>query len=132
MQMIIFRQEDVSINIDAHGNKIPLVTGNILISGKIFKGATGGWGNGPLPAGLYKVEKAIKLADTPENALYKGDKFPWYARITPLFNTSRNGLLFHPKGKYVGTLGCIETWERDEELFNLLTKIDIDCKLKVI
>jgi hypothetical protein len=125
--MIIFRQEDCEVN-----NKVVMTTGNLIINDQVFKVASGGWGNGPIPSGLYKVEAAIRLPDTDKNATYRGEKFPWYARLTPLFKTDRDGLLIHPKGKYIGTLGCIEVWERELELFELLSELKGDCTLKVI
>jgi len=134
--MMFYRQEDVAIQIDSHKDKVPMTTGNLLINGQIFKCASGGWGDGigysgPIVAGIYAVSPAIRLPDIAKNQAYRGEKFPWFSRLTPLFKTAHTGYLIHPKGKYLGTFGCIEASERDVELFEILSKIKSET-LKVI
>lgn len=125
--MLVFRIEDVKVN-----NRKTLAIGNLIVNGKIFKGASGGWGNGALPCGLYDVQKSVKLPDIKENEAYKRTEFPWYARLTPLFRTERTGLLIHPDGNILGSLGCIAISENDSELFKMLTNLSGKCTLKVI
>lgn len=131
--MIIYRQEDVVL---VNGNT-PMTTGNLIINGESFKAASGGWdtkhqGFGPILAGLYEVTPATRLPDTPENQLYRGEAFPWYARLTPKFPTTHTGYLIHPKGRFKGTLGCIEVWDREPHLFEVLANLKGSCTLKVI
>jgi len=125
--MIIYRQEDCEVN-----NNVVMTTGNLIINGKMFQCNSGGWGNGPLPAGLYQVDAAIRIPDIAKNAAYKRTEFPWYARLTPLFKTSRDGLLIHPDGNVKGSLGCVAITENDKELFELLSILKGKCTLKVI
>jgi hypothetical protein len=130
--MIIYRQEDVTINKDSKGNNVPMTSGNLIVNGQLFKVNSGGWGNGPLPSGLYLVDPAIRLPDTEKNAAYRGATFPWFARLFPQFTTSRDGFLIHPKGRFLGTLGCIEyALDDDEVLFAVLERL-VGEKLKVI
>ena len=131
--MLIYRQEDVQL---VNGG-VPMSTGVLCIDGQMFKVASGGWdqkkqGLGPILVGLYNVSPAIRLADTPENQTYRGEQFPWYARLTPKFYTSHTGYLIHPKGKWEGTLGCIEVWENELVLFDLLANLKGSNILKVI
>lgn len=80
------------------------------------KARSGGWGNGPAPEGVYKVEAARVVSGTG----FKGTVTSWFASIVPKFTTSRTELGIHPDGGVPGTLGCIGVLENDSLVYAIL------------
>lgn len=82
-----------------------------------WEGCSGGWGKGNLPLGIYDILHAYKLEDIPSNEAYKGEGYPWFMPIKPLFKTDRTELGIHGKGLFPGTLGCLELVRHDISFF---------------
>lgn len=111
-------------------NKSSFIEGLIVVFYKgcfkyVFKANSGGYGNGCLEHGVYKIESAKLLPEGDEWAPYKREDKPWWAPITPLFKTKRTSLGIHPDGGVPGTLGCLGLLENDM----LFYKILLDTKL---
>ena len=94
---------------------------------KSYKAVSGGGStNGTLPIGLYKISLVTALADTKNNVPYKGEGFPWFARLDALGNCTRTGLAIHPDGNLPGTAGCLGVLENDIELYENLKSVYVD------
>lgn len=77
---------------------------------------SGGYGKGPLPKGMYIIDKCYTLkAIKGKTEAYTGKEFPWVAKLTPQFNTDRTGLLIHPDGNKEGTRGCIGISKKEDD-----------------
>lgn len=68
-----------------------------------YPARSGGWGNGPLPCGLYKL---TGYSDQTGDA-YSQFGVGWFASIEPQFATDRTALGIHPDGNVEGSLGCL-------------------------
>jgi len=71
---------------------------------------SGPWGNGALPKGDWFSEQ-ITLLDPltqPNFESYSKENFGFWMKLNPTFNTTRNGIGYHPDGgTFFGTSGCI-------------------------
>jgi hypothetical protein len=92
---------------------------------------SGGWGNGAMWPGEYEITELERLDDVPQNEAYKGEGFPWRARLQePSYilaglrctkcgkQTGRDGFFIHPDGNFPGSLGCDMPKKNDMDLFN--------------
>lgn len=68
---------------------------------------SGGWGNGPLPPGRYRIGATtpVYLQDTNFTAMRDRNGFAWKTELSDTMLRSR--LRVHPDGSVRGTLGCI-------------------------
>lgn len=69
-----------------------------------FTGVSGPYGNKCLPDGAYLLQSIV---DTREDGMGCNGDLGWKVRLLPTFATQRSGLLIHPDGGVLGTLGCI-------------------------
>lgn len=87
---------------------------------------SGTYGLGALPQGDYTIDKCYKLKEVEgKTEPYQGVSYPWVATLTPQFDTDRTGLLIHPDGNKIGTLGCIGICknEDDTEVYDAITQL---------
>jgi hypothetical protein len=95
---------------------------------------SGPWGKGYLPLGNYSLDKCYFMKDDGTVDAFKREDKPWVAKLTPLFETDRTGLLIHPDGNVPGSLGCAAITDRDmtaqSEIEELLKKHErLICKV---
>lgn len=90
--------------------KVDIAEGTFYILDQEYKANSGGWGNGAIEPGYYKVGKLFMPQEinvmNNRNA-YSLFGFGWALGIEPLFKTDRTELMIHPDGGVKGTLGCI-------------------------
>lgn len=83
-----------------------------------YDAVSGGFGNGPIPNGIYEVEiRKVVLDPTGSGFKDKITGKSWFIPVTPSFSTSRNGLGIHPDGSPKGTKGCIGLQGQDADKF---------------
>ena len=85
-----------------------------------YNTCSGGYGNGYLPSGEYKINVCTSLEDVSENAPYKKELIPWFVPLEPMFKTERTGLGIHPDGNVPGSLGCIAITKGDMNCFKAI------------
>ena len=99
-------------------------SGNLILfdekESDIFCACSGGWGKGALPFGRYNIDRCYALRDNGKVEAYKREGLPWVAKLSPLFETDRSGLLIHPDGNIPGTRGCIGILQNDMACFKTL------------
>lgn len=101
--------------------------GVTYLNGVVFKSISGGGGNGPFPAGRYRLMPAYQLGPNHPNIdAYRREGLAFFAPLIPLFNTIRNNLGVHPDGNLPGTMGCDGLVERINEAFKILLAIPKD------
>jgi hypothetical protein len=88
---------------------------------------SGGWGDGPLELGEYKVISLMKDEELKKMNTYNSYSlfdFGWFARLEPKFETKRTDLGMHPDGNIIGSLGCpvipFENLEDNKKMFELI------------
>jgi hypothetical protein len=113
--------------------------GNLCIGANVWQCTSGGYGKGPLPKGMYIIDKCytlkkimIEKKDKDGKVImvnkveaYTGKEFAWVAKLSPQFETDRTGLLIHPDGNLQGTRGCIgiSQKENDIEVYNSIKEL---------
>jgi len=92
--------------------------GILSFNDKQYDVVTGGFGKGPLPSGVYQVNKPYKMKpEKGKTEAFQRTDFPWVSKLNPLFETDRSGLYIHPDGNLPGTQGCIGILEDDTQCF---------------
>lgn len=86
---------------------------------------TGPYGNGPLPAGIYRVSVPVQIEAGGGNEPYTDKEgFAWWCGLEPTFETDRDGLGIHPDGNVPGTEGCIGIVEENTRpIFDALSEL---------
>ena len=115
-------------SVKIHKNRSSFVEGHIIVSHNdrlryVFKANSGGYGNGCLEHGVYRIDSVKLLPEEDKWGPYKGEGKPWWAPITPLFKTKRTSLGIHPDGGVPGTLGCLGLLENDMLFYKVLSGI---------
>ncbi|MDY0078500.1 MAG: RHS repeat-associated core domain-containing protein [Bacteroidales bacterium] len=70
---------------------------------------SGPYGNGSLPKGNWVSSEIVLLDPLKQSNFnsYSKENYGFWMKLKPLFNTTRNGIGYHPDGGVSGTLGCI-------------------------
>lgn len=98
--------------------------GILTFNDKQYNVVTGGFGKGPLPNGIYAVNRPYKMKiEQGKTEAFHRTEFPWVAKLDPLFETNRYGLYIHPDGNLPGTQGCIGILEDDIQCFSELCNL---------
>jgi hypothetical protein len=104
-------------------NGIVMTTGGLIVGELSFQARSGGYGNGCLPHGKYLLNNARKLPLDPKYKAYMNEDYPWGINLSPLFKTTRTGLMIHADGNIPGSLGCIAIYEKDIQCFETLSEL---------
>jgi len=126
---IFYKPNVIMKNTDSRflGRRIIVTQGILEIKGEFIPALSGGWGKGTIPHGEYLVQMPVKLKDEKQNNSYRGEDFPWIARLEPQFYMpDRNGFAIHPDGGVKGTMGCISPINNDMHVYFTLLEL---CKL---
>lgn len=97
-----------------------------------FYTISGGWGNGPLPFGLYRAENIRILEDIEKNFPFKKEGFPWFMNLQPQFSTERKDLGLHADGNVPGSEGCAVITQRDIAFYCIIKGILSQLAIKYI
>lgn len=111
-----------------NSDKAVYIEGDLLVLDEdeviaTFRANSGGFGNGCLKHGMYKIQYTQALADDGTRNSFKKEGKPWWASLTAMFKDDREALGLHADGGIRGSLGCLVVMERDIEFFGILASI---------
>ena len=91
-------------------------SGRLMLNGKSYAVVSGGYGRGPLPAGMYRV-KVRQVVDRGLGNGFRIGATQYFIPIESRFQSNRSGLGIHPDGGPLGTKGCIGLQGDDAKAF---------------